>query len=50
MGNVNDKSGATPLHLAARFGHLSVTVWLVESRICDPLGKAQNGVTAVHLA
>ena len=36
--------------LAARFGHLNVVVWLVESEGCSALDRAQNGVTPVHLA
>ncbi len=35
---------------AARFGHLGVVVWLVESEGCSVLDKAQNGVTPIHLA
>ena len=38
------------LSSAARFGHLGVVVWLVESEGCSVLDQAQNGVTAVHLA
>ncbi len=35
---------------AARFDHLAVVVWLVESEGCNAVDRAQNGVTPVHLA
>ena len=36
--------------VAARFGHMPIAVWLVESEGVSVSEKAQNGVTPVHLA
>lgn len=35
---------------ASRFDQLSVVVWLVESENFDPLDRAQNNITPLHLA
>lgn len=45
-----DSSGATVLHLAARFSHPEVTEWLLKSREGDPGASTDTGALPVHYA
>ena len=38
------------VNLAARFDHLNVVIWLIESEECSPTERAKNGITPLHLA
>ena len=45
-----DENDATPLHIAAFCGHLSVVKVLVEDYLCDPGVRAKNGQTPADWA
>lgn len=45
-----DSSGATVLHLAARFSHPEVTEWLLKSGEGDPGASTDTGALPVHYA
>nr|XP_020655661.1 LOW QUALITY PROTEIN: espin [Pogona vitticeps] len=45
-----DHSGATVLHLAARFGHHEVIDWLLRFGGSDPLAATDTGALPVHYA
>ena len=46
--NQRDEYGATPIHLAARFGRLDCLKWLVRNSKVLPNAKSMNGDTAAH--
>lgn len=45
-----DNSGATILHLAARFGHHEVIDWLLRFGGSDPTAATDTGALPVHYA
>ena len=45
-----DNSGATILHLAARFGHHEVIDWLLRFGGSDPTAATNTGAPPVHYA
>lgn len=45
-----DSSGASILHLAARFSHPEVTEWLLKSGEGDPGASTDTGALPVHYA
>lgn len=46
---VTTKKGFTPLHLAAKYGHLNVARLLLQ-RDAPPDAQGKNGVTPLHVA
>ena len=46
--NERDDFGATPIHFAARNGHLECLKWLVTRSGVSPNAVARNGATAAH--